>query len=149
MRLNTKVRYGLRTMIELAMHGGTAGMLQKDIAERQDIPIKYLDKIIADLKSAGLISNVGGKKSGYKLSREAKSITIYDIYQASEGKIVLLQCLNENTDCCRNERCASQDYWNSLNTEIEALMYGKNLESLAKLQKKLDEQSINNIEFQI
>lgn len=149
MRLNTKVRYGLRTMIEIAMNAGNKGMLQKEISRNQDIPNKYLDKIIADLKSAGLIVNVSGKKSGYRLARPAREITLYDIYQASEGKILLIECLNDDTGCCRNEVCASQEYWYALNTEIEAILYSKNLDSLAKRQKQFDQQSRGTLDFQI
>jgi Rrf2 family protein len=149
MKLNTKVRYGLRAMIELAMNSSISGLLQKDIAERQEIPLKYLDKIISELKSAGLINNVSGKKSGYLLSREASKISVYDIYRAFEGKLTIIQCLNGNSLCCRNGQCASQEFWRKMNFEIESTMTDKTLDQLAYLQKELDLKYQRSLSFQI
>ena len=70
-------------MLELALKSDKEeGTLQKEIAENQDVSLKYLDHIIASLKSAGLIVNAGGKKSGYRLNRPAEEISIYDVYSA-------------------------------------------------------------------
>jgi Rrf2 family protein len=149
MKLNTKVRYGLRAMIELAMNISEPGILQRDISERQEIPLKYLDKIISELKSAGLIVNVAGKKSGYHLSRSASKISVYDIYRAFEGKLAIIQCINENTICGRNCLCASQELWEKMNTELEATMIGKTLDQLVQRQKELNSENIESLSFQI
>jgi len=82
MKLNTKVRYGLRAMIEIAAHPN--GILQKEISVNQSISTKYLDQIIASLKAAGLVIRVSGKSSGYKLTRNQEEISVYDIYKAFE-----------------------------------------------------------------
>lgn len=149
MKLNTKVRYGLRTMIELAMNVGDSGLLQKEISERQDIPLKYLDKIISELKSAELIVNVAGKKSGYILARNPARISVYDVYRAFEGKLAIIQCINETISCCRSEQCASQEFWDKLNTEIEASLISMTLDKLAKRQKELDSKQVELLNFQI
>ena len=60
MRMNTKVRYGLRAMIEIGSKEQTSGILQKEISEIQEIPLRYLDSIITDLRNAGLIVNFSG-----------------------------------------------------------------------------------------
>jgi len=80
MKINTKIRYGLRTMIEIALNENQSGVLQKDIAKNQQLSEKYLDQIIASLKVSGLIVNAGGKKSGYILNKPLSEIKIYDIY---------------------------------------------------------------------
>jgi Rrf2 family protein len=149
MKLNTKVRYGMRAMIELAMNNEGTGLLQKEIAERQEIPLKYLDKIISELKSAGLVVNVAGKKSGYQLSRKASKISVYDIYNAFEGKLTIIQCINENASCCRNAHCASQELWDKMNTEIEATMIVRTLEQLAQRQRELNMNNAERLSFQI
>ncbi|MCK5703464.1 MAG: Rrf2 family transcriptional regulator [Cyclobacteriaceae bacterium] len=149
MKLNSKIRYGVRTMIELAMNAGDSGMFQKNIAERQDIPLKYLDKIVSDLKSSGLIINVGGKRSGYILAKDARHITINDIYKAFEGRLSIIQCLNKNVNCCRNKKCASQDFWAYMNNEMEAIMSGKTLSDLVKTQIELDTKTAGVLDYQI
>jgi len=136
-------------MIELAMNAHNSGLYQKDIANRQDIPLKYLDKIVAELKSSELIINVGGKRSGYVLARDASKISVYDIYRAFEGKLSIIQCVNENAVCCKSEKCASQEFWNSLNTEMEAIMISKTLDKLVKRQKELDQMKFETVDFQI
>ena len=82
MKINAKMHYGLKTMIELAMNAGETGMLQKELAVNQCMPNKFLDSVIHALKVTGLIVNVGGRKSGYKLARPAAEISVYDVYRA-------------------------------------------------------------------
>lgn len=149
MKLNTKIRYGLRTMIEISMNAGTTGLLQKDIAERQEIPLKYLDKIISELKSAGLIVNVAGKRSGYVLGNSSGNISVYDIYKAFEGKLSIINCVDDNSYCCRSETCSSREFWDYLNTEMEAIMLGKSLNQLAKRQQVLNTAGKKLVDFQI
>lgn len=141
MKLNTKVRYGLRTLLELYMNADNSGLFQKEIAERQQIPIKYLDKIIADLKTAGLITNVAGKRSGYVLGYGAHDITVYDIFKAFEGKLSILQCLSNQTACAKSDQCSSQTFWGELNQVMIDTMQNRTLYQLGEEQKKHDEKS--------
>ena len=69
MKMNTKTRYGLRAMIEISKNDPSSGILQKEISEIQEIPLKYLDSIITGLRNAGLIVNFSVKRSGYILSK--------------------------------------------------------------------------------
>jgi len=65
-----KTRYGIRAILEIAMNEKAKGILQKDIAENQEISYKYLDHIINSLKVAGLVARAAGRKSGYVLTRK-------------------------------------------------------------------------------
>ena len=133
MKFNTKTRYGLRTMLELTLNEDSEeGTLQKEIAENQDVSIKYLDHIIADLKAAGLIVNVGGKKSGYRLNKPAEEITIYDIYVAFENELVIIDCLHINGECPKKGKCVLKEYWCELNQSIKISMKSQNLKDLAE-----------------
>lgn len=114
MKLNTKIRYGLRAIIEIASEGNT-GIFQKDIAERQNLPIKYLDAIMAGLRTADLIRNVKGKRSGYILAKPAEEITIYDIYCAFEPELAIVECLNDPILCELKNGCKVRGYWSELN----------------------------------
>jgi Rrf2 family protein len=104
MKLNTKTRYGIRAMIELAMDWGGKGMFQKEISERQEISYKYLDHIISALKTKGLISNVDGKKSGYRLAKKPEEISVYDIYKAFEPALQIVDCIGEHGECVRAKK---------------------------------------------
>ena len=122
MKMNTKVRYGLRAMIEINSHKSVVGTLQKDIAAEQEIPLKYLDLIIAGLKNAGLIVNYLGKSSGYVLTRPPDQISVYDIYRAFEPELTLVNCACPGNECKRIDICPATDYWFHLNEQIKDLM---------------------------
>ena len=77
-------------MIELAMQGNGKGVLQKEISERQEISLKYLDQIIASLKASGLIANSEGRMSGYTLSKDPGKISVYDLYKAFEHELNII-----------------------------------------------------------
>jgi len=130
MRVNTKIRYGLRTIIEIANTTDPNGVLQKDIAKNQHISLKYLDSIISGLKIKGLVANSKGRGSGYRLTREPKDITMLDIYTAFE-QIVVVECINNKGFCERaTHECKAKNYWNEFGIEFRQLLFKKNLEQI-------------------
>lgn len=129
MKINTKIRYGLRAMISISCCEEPRGLLQKDIAESQKLSNKYLDAIISALKSKGLITTFKGKGSGYKLTRPANQITMYDIYTAFEP-ITIVECL-DNPDFCGFECCCSANrYWSEMKSEFIKILKSKTLEEI-------------------
>ncbi len=138
MKFNTKTRYGVRVMLELALNAHKeVGTFQKDIAKNQDVSVKYLDHIIASLKKAGLVTNVGGKKSGYALTRPASEINIYNIYTAFEDKMAIIDCLLDDGECPRKGSCVLRDYWCDLNNSLQSSMESMNMEVLAEKHRKV------------
>jgi len=132
MRVNTKIRYGLRTMIEIATSTEPEGTLQKDIAKNQNISLKYLDVIISSLKLKGLITNSKGKGSGYKLARHANEITMMDIYTAFE-QIVIVDCINNLGFCDRSMHdCKARNFWCEFGNDFRNLLENKNLEQIVE-----------------
>jgi Rrf2 family protein len=134
MKFSTKIRYGIRTRLEIALNEGNDGILQKQIAKNQGLSFKYLDQIISSLKAADLISTVRGKKSGYKLTRKASEITILDIHNAFEPGIQIVDCLSEHINCPVEKRCAPRNLWKGLNECIENYLTHFTLEDLKKDQ---------------
>ncbi len=124
-------------MLEIASHPAEQGVFQKDIAESQEISVKYLDHIIRDLKIAGLVINAKGKKSGYILTRPPEKITIYDIFQAFEPAITVVECLSENCTCNRQSKCPSRLIYGELNALIIDYLESVTLKDLIKKQKRL------------
>lgn len=131
MKLNTKIRYGLRALIEIYKEGDL-GLLQKNIAERQKISIKYLDPIIASLKVKGLIRNVKGKKSGYILAKSADEISVYDVYCAFEPELAIVECLQTPNTCDLHGKCLVNGYWDELNRTIKNSMQQQKLKDFFK-----------------
>lgn len=130
MKFNTQIRYGMRTMVEIAKTDQQTGILQKDISEKQKISIKYLDHIIHSLKTAGLIVNVKGKKSGYRLTRPASEILTLDIHNAFEPEIAVVECLSEHVNCEMESFCNTQKFWHGLNDLVNEYFTQNTLEDL-------------------
>jgi Rrf2 family transcriptional regulator, iron-sulfur cluster assembly transcription factor len=135
MKVNTKVRYGLRSMIEIAQHPD--GILQKEIAERQEIPLYYLDTIITGLRNAGLIVNYAGKGSGYILAKNQQNISAYDVYRAFEPELQLVNCSFSTNECKRSNLCSAKDFWSDLSFEIKTAMENKMLDELVQAEMNL------------
>lgn len=130
MKVNTKIRYGLRTMLEIAKGPEREGVLQKDIAKNQNISLKYLDSIISSLKLKGLVSNSRGRGSGYMLTRDPKDITMLDVYTAFE-KIEVVECINNMSFCDRSIHvCLARNYWTEFSLEFIELLRKKTLKDI-------------------
>lgn len=132
MIINSKVRYGLRTMLEIANATESTGVLVKDIAESQNISLKYLNPIIAALRVKGLITTSKGKGKGYRLTRDPNEITMYDIYTAFE-QINIVECINNHSYCEPiSHICTSKNYWKELKNEFILLLQSKTLAQILK-----------------
>lgn len=130
MKINTKIRYGLRTMIVIANAPDLDGILQKDIAESQDISLKYLDSIISSLKLKGLIVNVRGKGSGYKLARSANEITVFDIYTAFE-RVDIVDCIDNPEICIKaSQNCNANAFWCEFKSSFSSILINKKLSDI-------------------
>ncbi|MDO9634035.1 MAG: Rrf2 family transcriptional regulator [Paludibacter sp.] len=134
MKVNTKIRYGLRAMISIACCEEPRGLLQKDIAEKQKLSNKYLDAIISSLKSKGLITTYRGKGSGYKLTRPANLISMYDIYTAFEP-ITVVECLDNPLFCEFECCCPANMYWSEMKLGFINILKSKSLEDVSKNER--------------
>ena len=88
MKISTRTRYGIRMMLALALNAGKEPLGLGCIAESEEISEKYLSQIIIPLRTAGLVTTVRGAHGGYNLSRAASEITLKEIVEAIEGKII-------------------------------------------------------------
>jgi Rrf2 family protein len=137
MQINSKVRYGLRTMIEIAIED-EKGIFQKEIAVRQDLPNKYLDHIVAALKAENLIVKATDKRKGYVLTRPDEEISIYDIYLAFQPDLRLAPCQPDIENCERSHFCSAVNFWSGLNDHIRAYFKNTTLKELADAQLEIN-----------
>lgn len=139
MKFSTKTRYGLRAILEIALNDSENGIYQKDIAANQDISYKYLDHIINSLKVAGLVAKAAGRRSGYVLTRKPSEITVFDIHNAFEPGICVVDCVSENYNCERKRICALYGFWGELNRQFVQALKSTTIEELMNEQVKLEE----------
>jgi len=127
-------------MVELAMHWKGEAVFQKEISERQEISFKYLDQLISSLKASGLITNAGGRMSGYVLTKDPEDINMYDVYKAFEPELAVVDCIAEEGVCNRIGICATKEFWSGLNKLIIDYMEDTKLKDLAMRQKKINDE---------
>ena len=87
MRVSAKADYALRAVIELAVIGGESPVKGERIAQAQEIPLKFLENILGDLRHAGIVRSQRGVEGGYWLARPAEEITVAEVVRAVEGPI--------------------------------------------------------------
>lgn len=147
MKLSTKVRYGVRAMVELAKHGEGERVSLGELARQQRISNKYLEPIITSLKIAGLVDSTMGKGGGYRLTRPAENITLWDIYSILDVSPVLIecerQCPGQENTCPRLEECAAREIWLGLDAIIVDYLKTKNLQMLARRELQLQNRQIS------
>ena len=129
-RISTKGRYGTRAMLDLALNHENGLVLLKDIAERQDISIGYLEQIIPSLKAAGLVNSSRGAHGGYALARIPADITLKEIISALEGPLSLVECIKDPKICNKTDLCTTRDLWNDLNEKIDDYLVSVTLQQL-------------------
>lgn len=105
MKFSTRTTYGLRAMINLARNYNSGNVSLVTIALEEKISHKYLERIFAKLKKAGLIKSAKGTKGGYKLLVSPEKINIYDIIKVLEGKMSLFYCMGEDGKIYCGDSC--------------------------------------------
>lgn len=125
MLVSTRGRYAIRVMIDLAEHRHGNFIPMKEIADRQEVSLKYMTKIMQKLTKSGLLDGQHGKGGGYKLNREPADYRVGDILRLTEGTLAPVACLDE-TDCrCdRSAECRTRPMWNELDRIINEYLDG-------------------------
>lgn len=117
MIVSTKGRYALRVMIDLAEHANDSYIPMKDVAARQKISLKYLERILPVLVKNGLIEGVQGKGGGYRLTRTPKDYHVGEILRLTEGDLAPVACLECGAvPCERAAECRTISMWSRFNT---------------------------------
>lgn len=129
MKLSTKGRYGVKAMVDLAIHQGVEPVSIKSISQRQNISEYYLEQLFAPLRRAEMIKSIRGAQGGYTLNKEARDITVLDIMNILEGPIEVSDCL-ENEACSNIDCCATRTVWKKLKDSIDGVMEGITLQDI-------------------
>lgn len=124
MKMSTRGRYALLLMIDLAKANDYVSI--KEISEKENISIKYLEKIMHLLSKAGLVSVSRGKSGGYKLNRKPEEYKIGDILRVTEGPMIPTPCIKDKK-CDKVNTCEMYSFWNGLYDNISNYVDNKTL----------------------
>ena len=110
--ISTKGRYSVRILLDLAEHESGGYIPMKEVAARQEISLKYIERILPPLKAAGLIASTHGIGGGYRLTREPEDYTLWDILRVAEGDMAPVSCLQADAaPCSRAAECRTLPVW--------------------------------------
>lgn len=119
MDLNTRGRYAVMAMADLAKHADADAVPLSQIADRQRVSLAYLEQLFGRLRRAGLVESVRGRTGGYRLGRPAVSITVAEVMAAVEEEVRMTRCAGEQgSPCLGTERCLTHDLWDALGEQI-------------------------------
>ncbi len=131
MMISTKGRYALRIMIDLAMHENGEFVSLKDVAEKNDISMKYLEIIVSSLNKGKMLESQRGKAGGYRLARKPEEYTVASILKLMEGSLAPVNCLEgDNKGCEKAEHCTTLPLWSKLDQIIEEYLESVTLKDL-------------------
>lgn len=132
MKLSTRTRYGIRALLELAEDPSKVPLQIRTIALRQDISVKYLEQLMAMLKSAGFVRGIRGSKGGYLLAKAADQIKLSDVFSVLEGSsVITVDCLENKSYCARVADCAVRQVWAQVQEAIMSILESVTLQDLA------------------
>lgn len=133
MRLSTRAQYAVRAMVDLALFSDGRPVNLKEIAQREEIPLNYLEQLFFRLKKGNIVTSVRGPGGGYVLAREGSEIKVGEIVTAVEEPLNPVNCLDVGAEPCpRLSRCVTHTVWKDLGERIRGFLDSIDLEELTR-----------------
>lgn len=145
MKLSTRVRYGTKALLELALHWGEGPVLLKDIAQRQQIPLPYLEHLIGPLVQAGIIKSSRGTRGGVTLLKPPEEIILSEVIQLLDGSIAPVECVDKPETCPRSDLCVTHDIWDEIKEAVSKVLGSITLQDLVERQRQKKQPDVKKV----
>ena len=133
MRLSKKGDYGVRALIDLALHDGEGPVQRAGIAGRQHIPESYLDHLLAQLRRDGFVRSVRGPGGGHLLTRKPEEICLLHVIESLEGSVAPISCIEDGEECSHEfGPCAQRWVWEEIYDETRRRLGAVSIADLAE-----------------
>ena len=142
MKVPMKVDYGVRALVELALHYGEGPVQTAEIAYRQGIPEAYLDHLMTTLHKFGFITSRRGPQGGHRLAMDPNEIKLSMVMATLDGNSSPLDCLINPDDCVFSDSCAQQEVWKSVEEAIRNVLSNISLADLTRRQRGLVKEAV-------
>ncbi len=136
MKISSRGKYGTRALLDLALHSSGEPVPLKDIAHRQQIPLAYLEHLIAPFINAGIVRSSRGVRGGVWLAKSPREVKLSRVIELLEGSIAPVECVSNPGECPRAGYCATRDIWSELERAMSAVLDSITLEDLAERQRR-------------
>ena len=144
MKLTSRIDYGLRAMLDLAMHAGAGPVPNHEISRRQRIPEQYLKQILPALRRQGLVLSTRGPTGGHRLARRPDQVTVAEILKALEGNLDIVEIDMVGKNGGESSRILGQ-FWNDLSRTVEEFLDSTTLDELCRRKRRHDQALIYHI----
>ena len=139
MKLSTRGRYGTKVLLDLAMYQGAGPVSLKDISQRQQIPLHYLEHLIAPLITGGIIRSSRGAKGGISLVKTPAEVRLSEVIPLLEGSIAPAECVANPELCGNAASCVTRDVWREMESAMTGVLESITLQNLADRQKNKEQ----------
>jgi Rrf2 family protein len=139
MKFSTKTAYGVRVLLDLALHQAEGPIPLKDVAHRQELPLAYLERLISPLVAAGIVRTKRGVGGGVYLARDPGELRLDEVVQVLEGSVAPLECVDDPNVCTRSNFCAVRDLWRELKEAMNRVLASTTLQDLVERQRQKDQ----------
>jgi Rrf2 family protein len=136
-KVSMKGDYGVRALIDLALHYGHGPVQSAEIAQRQHIPEPYLDQLLTTLRKAGFIHSRRGPQGGHALARDPNMITFAEVITALEGSLAAIGCLDGSLECTLSGACGQQEVWGLVTQQLRTVLEATTIADLAARHQQL------------
>lgn len=144
MKLTSRIDYGLRAMLDLALHAGGGPVANHDISRRQRIPEQYLKQILPALRRTGLVQSTRGPTGGHRLARRPEEVTVAEILRALEGSLDILDVGKTGKSGGESARILGP-FWADLSRTVEGFLESTTLDDLCRRKRQHDQSLIYHI----
>ena len=134
MKINSKSRYAVMALADIANFNRQNPVSLRDISLRQNISLVYLEQIFSKLKKSNIVKSIRGTNGGYVLTKDPEQIKLSNIFSAVDEKVKTLQCKRESKKGCNGKltKCITHNLWDDLEMHINDFFDKKNLGDLLK-----------------
>jgi Rrf2 family protein len=151
--LSQKAKYGIRALMYLARQGEGVPVLIRDIAEKERLPKKFLEAILLELKSAGILHSRPGRGGGYTMNRPPRTITLGRVIRLIDGPLAPIPCVSQTAyapcrDCVDEKTCTIRLVMKQVRDATAAILDETTFADLLDRQSKLN-QSLAGLDFNI
>jgi Rrf2 family protein len=138
MKITYRTDYALKTILELALHyGQEPAATITELSERLDIPVKFLEQILLDLKRGGFVESRRGKVGGYLLAKAPSQIKLGEVIRFLEGDIEPIACVNKHYAGCQDTaKCVFRGIWQEVDSITAGIVDNINFEDLVNKANK-------------
>ncbi|MGE4298756.1 MAG: Rrf2 family transcriptional regulator [Desulfovibrionaceae bacterium] len=138
MLISSRSRYGLRILLDIALNGDDHPVTSKDIADRRGITVKYLEKLLWQLKRNGYVTSKRGHNGGHNLARSLADITVGEIVRVMEGEKALARCVHDPKVCAITSDCLARQVWSEASSALFEKLDSMHLDTLVSQARKTE-----------